>query len=91
MANTLRKDIESAYMAYNGAVARQSGLSLAKERLKNVLFNNVKGILDVLGESAKKDKQIKELTEERDMLDVSLKEADDEITKLKKSASKAGK
>lgn len=89
--DTIRGEIDSAYTQYLSAVSRQSGFAVAKERLKNVLVGYVGDLIPALSDLQAKEKELKEVKEERDMLAAALQDADEENAKLRKNASKSGK
>lgn len=73
--------LAQAKMEYTSALARMGGVSVAKERLKNVLFNHFEELIDAALENIS-------LREEVDALDAALKEADEEL-KSKKTKTTA--
>lgn len=68
---------------YVAAQARGNGLTTARERMKNVLFNHFDEILKALIEN-------KNLAEENEALDRALQEADDELQEIKKAKKAKG-
>ena len=69
--------LRAAEAEYKYAMARGSGIAMAKERMKNLLFNYFDQLLQAAIEN-------EALREEVESLDAALKEADDELKKLKK-------
>lgn len=69
--------IKDAKFNYEAAVARGSGVSVAKETLKNLLYSHLNDFLKIYEEN-------KELQEEVDALDAALKDAEEEAKAKKK-------
>ena len=76
--NELYNKISAAQVEYQSAVARGSGISAAKERVKNTLFNNLDSILEALQSEASLERDVKALEEQCDMLTAALEEMDKE-------------
>lgn len=70
----------NAKQEYDHAKARSSGITLAKEKFKNLLFNYYEPIVNAVIEN-------RSLHEEVESLNVALQEADDENDALRKKIS----
>lgn len=81
MIKKLMAVLESANAEYRAAQVRGSGITTARERLKNILFNNMDDIYAALKESMS-------MQEEIDALDAALKEADDALKKREGEAKR---
>lgn len=91
MTEQIRSEIIHAHLDYESAVARQSGIQIAKERLKNILFTYSNEIVEMVDGNKKVTAELAALRDERDMLATALHEADIENDKLRKSVAKTGK
>lgn len=79
----LHESIADSQLKYASALRRNSGVAVAKDSVKNLLFNNMDTLVECVGEVAK-------LREENKCLQTALDDADAELNRLKKS-SKARK
>ena len=77
-------DISSANMEYRSAIARNAGISAAKDRVKNLLFNYRDDILSALHGASASQREIDRLNEQRVMLEDELAAVDDENNDLRK-------
>lgn len=78
----LLNKLESAQIDYLGAVARQSGVPSAREKLKNILFNNCKAIVETLRAFADGKKEADDLREDLAVMEAALADADEENKRL---------
>ena len=77
----LSEKLSDTKREYEAALSRGSGVAVAKEHMKNILFNNCDNIIQGL-------KEADSLQEEVQALDAALKEADDQARKKRTSATK---
>lgn len=82
--NDVYNVISSADMDYKSAVARSSGITGAKDRIKNLMFNHRSQILDSLRSSSMKQTEIDRLKERCDILEAELASVDDENNELRR-------
>lgn len=80
----LYDDISSADAAFSSAVSRNAGISVSKDRVKNVLFNNRKVIMDILKEEKSVQKTIDELIRQRTVLEEELADMDEANNELRR-------
>lgn len=71
------ENLTRAKREYESAMARRGGVGVAKERIRNLLFNYFDQLLSAYIEN-------KSLHEEVEALDTALREADEELKKTKK-------
>lgn len=72
MAMAIHEELSKAKLAYDSAVASGSGVNMAKERFKNLLFNYYPVLVGLVAEN-------KRLAEENESLNAALQEADEEL------------
>ena len=78
------REISAANMDYRAAVARSTGISSAKERVKNLLFNYRETILQALRNEELLQRDIDLLKEQRTKLEDELEAVDDENNELRR-------
>lgn len=81
--NKIYKDISEANIAYMSAVARNTGIIGARDRLKNLLFTHRDVILQLLSGQDDLQKKLADMTEYRDVLSAELETADAENDELR--------
>ena len=88
IAELNKKITDQAFMLEK---AKANGVMVNQEveRTKNILFNNMNGIIEALKYAQDAEKKINLLTVEIDSADAELQEKDDEINALKKAVAKA--
>lgn len=82
--NKIYKDISEANISYMSAVARNTGIIGARDRLKNLLFTHRDIILQLLSGQDDLQKKLADMTEYRDVLNTELETADAENDELRK-------
>lgn len=85
----LLEELDHAKLVLRQAQARNSGVMSARDGIKNILFNNLDGIVDTLKGAEGKETEIRGLKEEVNMLNNALEEADEENNKLRKELAEA--
>lgn len=81
MENLLKK-LRQAKMDMEAAKVRGSGVAAARDRIKNLMYTNYAVITEALDDHGK-------MTEEIEMLNNALSEADRELAALRKKGKKA--
>ena len=88
---SIHTEISSANIEYRAAVARSAGISAAKERLKNLLFNHREVILSslLIGVSKEKEQALisqreERLKKENEILSAEIASMDEENNELRK-------
>ena len=89
----LKAKIEEQVFRFRKAKSTGMLINQETERTKNVLLNNVDGIIEALDYAIGAEEKIERLTVEIESADAELQEKDDEIAELKKQNGKkvAGK
>lgn len=80
----IKNEINDAKANYEAAVSRRSGVTVARERYRNILENNVANILGLIKVYEELQKTIDEKDAEIKRLNETLDEADAEYNELKK-------
>lgn len=75
------EELSKAKISYDAAVVSRSGVNVAKERLKNLLFNYYKDLVALAEEN-------KKLVEENESLNIALQEADEDLNKAEAELKK---
>lgn len=81
MVMAMYEELSKAKLAYDSAVASRSGVTVAKERFKNLLFNYYPALVSLAEEN-------KRLTEENESLNAALQEADEDLSKAEAELKK---
>lgn len=81
MTKEMIVSLSAAKQAQVSAKASQSGVSVAKERMKNILYNYYDELIQAALDNIT-------LREENEALEIALQESDDENQSLRKSLSK---
>lgn len=89
--NGLKQRIGDQLFTLKKAETLRIKVAQEREKLSNILVNNVDEIIEVLDYVAKADERIARLAAEVESADAELQEKDDEIAALKKTKAKAKK
>lgn len=87
----LKQKIEEQAFTLNRAKTRGMMVSQETERMRNLLMNNLDGIIDALTFGADAEQRIERLTVEIESADAELQEKDDEIAELKQALEQSEK
>ena len=79
----IHNELSQAMIEYRSSVARNSGVAAAKDRLKNLLFNNREAILECLARFGSFQKETDILNDQILALEAALTESDAENNELR--------
>lgn len=87
MMNELKKKLESHAFRWKAAIQNGIMVNQETEQMKNILLNNLDGIIEAVGLAVEAADKIQCLEAEIDSADAELKELDNEIKKLRSAAA----
>lgn len=85
---SVKSDLSNLRMEYQAAVARNSGISVAKNRLMNFMFSNIGDIEQAMAAEHECQKKLDAMQQELDALNAALAEADEENDSLREQLKK---